>query len=214
MPLALYIDTEAVGYAADRDPVVSRLVAQSARSDGFVFLASREPWEASAFEALLVPCERPTAPEQDAAWRDGLVGLAEADRDTAAARLAGQYSLNVSEIRTVAAATAPEPAETLADRLWDRCRERVRPRLGSLADRIDPRARWEDLVVSRETEQLLHTMVDQVALQHQHQRLRPGLLFLQHADTQGWQVRRLSVEREPQFLLAEQGETHAGQPGA
>ena len=167
MPLALYIDTEAVGYAADRDPVVSRLVAQSARSDGFVFLASREPWEASAFEALLVPCERPTAPEQDAAWRDGLVGLAEADRDTAAARLAGQYSLNVSEIRTVAAATAPEPAETLADRLWDRCRERVRPRLGSLADRIDPRARWEDLVVSRETEQLLHTMVDQVAARGQ-----------------------------------------------
>ena len=105
--------------------------------------------------------------EQDAAWREVLAELPEADRDLAATRLAGQYSLNFAEIRSVAAATAPKPVKTLADRLWDRCRERVRPRLGSLADRIEPRATWENLVVTRETEQLLHAMVDQVAARGQ-----------------------------------------------
>jgi len=167
LPIALYIDTEGMGYAAERDPAVSRLIAQAARSDGFVFLGTREPWDAVGFEALLVPCERPSAIEQDAAWREALAELSEADRDAAAARLAGQYSLNLSEIRHIGVTTQGKPAKTLADRLWDRCRERVRPRLGSLADRIEPRARWEDLVVTRETEQLLHTMVDQVAARGQ-----------------------------------------------
>ncbi|CAN7160789.1 ATP-binding protein [Caulobacter sp. LjRoot300] len=167
LPIALYVDAEGAGYAAERDASVSRFIAQAARSDGFVFLGTREPWAPAGFEALLVPCSRPTAEEQDEAWREVLSSLAEADRDAAAARLAGQYSLNLSEIRAVARLTPADPPETLADRLWARCRERVRPRLGSLADRIDPRARWEDLVVAKETDQLLRAMVDQVAARGQ-----------------------------------------------
>jgi len=167
LPIALYVDAEGVGYTAERDASVSRFIAQAARSDGFVFLGTREPWAPAGFEALLIPCSRPTAEEQDEAWREALSSLAEADRDAAAARLAGQYSLNLSEIRTVARLTPADPPETLADRLWAHCRERVRPRLGSLADRIDPRARWEDLVVAKETEQLLRAMVDQVAARGQ-----------------------------------------------
>lgn len=163
LPIALYIDAEGTGYASERDAAVSRFVSQAARSDGFIFLGSREPWEPAGFEAVLVTCARPTSAEQDAAWRDALAALPEAERDNAAGKLAGQYSLNLPEIAQVAALTPAEPPETLADRLWARCRERVRPRLGSLADRIEPRATWETLVVSRETEQLLRSMTAQVA---------------------------------------------------
>jgi len=163
LPIVLYVDTEGSGYTADRDAAVSRFVGQAARSDGFVFLGTREPWAPAGFEPMLVPCARPTAEEQDAAWRTALDALPEAEREAAAGRLAGQYSLNASEIAHVAATTPAEPAETFADRLWARCRERAQPRLGSLADRIEPRATWKSLVVSRETEQLLRAMSAQVA---------------------------------------------------
>jgi hypothetical protein len=162
LPTVLYLDVEGSGYSAERDGVVSRFLSQAARSDGFVVLASREPWEPAGFEAMLVPCARPTADEQEAAWREVLAALPNDEREAASARLAGQFSLNLSEIAHLAAATPAEGPEPLADRLWARCRERVRPRLGSLADRVEPRSTWKDLVVSRETEQLLRAMTAQV----------------------------------------------------
>ena len=39
------------------------------------------------------------------------------------------------------------PAETLGPALWDACRAQARPRLDDLAQRLEPRAGWDDLVL-------------------------------------------------------------------
>jgi hypothetical protein len=50
----------------------------------------------------------------------------------------------------------------LADRLWDACQVSVRPRLDMLAQRLDPRATWDDLVLPGEEVNMLHQLAEQV----------------------------------------------------
>ncbi len=46
----------------------------------------------------------------------------------------------------------------LADALWDSCRAQARPRLDHLAQRIEPAADWDDLVLPETQRQLLREM--------------------------------------------------------
>src|SRR5262249_27350816 len=90
--------------------------------------------------------EKPTPAEQRTAWNEALGERA----GTAPARLAGQFSLNVRELRQIARealAGSGEGGEELATRLWDACLKSTRPRLESLAQRLDPRATWDDIVL-------------------------------------------------------------------
>ena len=49
----------------------------------------------------------------------------------------------------------PSPEDGLAEALWDACRMQARPRLDGLAQRIEPSAAWDDLVLPRAQKQLL-----------------------------------------------------------
>lgn len=159
---ALYIDAESDALPAEARAALDRAIGEGARIGGLYFLAARQPPERSAFENFAVDVTRPTPAEQDEAWREALAGLGEEERSQAARRLAAQFSLNLPAIRKIAADTPPQPAEDLADRLWDECRNRARPRVDSLAQRIEPRVGWDDLVVHEETEALLREIVAQV----------------------------------------------------
>ena len=84
----------------------------------------------------------PTAAEQRAAWGSALVGYTASPG--LADRLASQFNLDAGGI----AEAVREAGVVDFDRdVWEACVRRVRPRLTDLADRIEPRARWEDLVL-------------------------------------------------------------------
>lgn len=163
LPLTLYIDAQSESMSPDSLAALDRFVTRAIRSDSFLFIGSREPLARSGFHSQAFDIARPTAQEQDKEWRGALAHLAEDQRNAAAGKLSGQFSLNSSDIRRLIADTPGEPRETLPERLWDQCRDRSRPRLDTLAQRIDPRATWDDLVVTEETQRLLHDIVAQVA---------------------------------------------------
>ena len=60
-----------------------------------------------------------------------------------------QFHLSASTIQAIGAAVPMEEMEpeVLVEQLWDTCRLQARPRLDNLAQRIVPRATWEDLVL-------------------------------------------------------------------
>jgi hypothetical protein len=162
LPLALYVDTHVDSAAPDAFVTLDRFVSHAARSASVVMVASREPLPRVSFPAFSLDVDKPTVVEQRDAWMVALGGLDEAARHREANRLAGQYHLNLPEIRQVAHAVPAEPPDTLGARLWAACRDRARPRLGTLAQRIDPRATWDDLVLIDETTRLLRDIVAQV----------------------------------------------------
>ena len=163
LPLMLYIDAQADGVTAEHLAALDRFVARAIQSDSFLFVGSREPLARSSSFSQSFDIARPTADEQSAEWSKQLGQLGEKERSAAAGNLSGQFSMNTPDIRRIVATTPAEPLETLPERLWDECRDRVRPRLDTLAQRIDARATWDDLVVAEETQRLLCEIVAQVA---------------------------------------------------
>lgn len=163
LPLTLFIDAQTESGSPEHQTALDRFVARAVRSDSFIFIGSREPLTRSSFLTRTFDIARPTPEEQRAEWLAAIPELPEKQREQAAAKLAGQFSLNTSEIRRITAETPPQPVESLPERLWDHCRDRSRPRLDTLAQRVDSRATWDDLVVTEETEHLLRDIVAQVA---------------------------------------------------
>jgi hypothetical protein len=99
---------------------------------------------------LLTPLDvaRPTAIEQQTAWQTLLKDQAQVL--PLAARLAGQFYLGLAAIHQVAQATlaeTPPDGVAVADRLWQACLGRTRPRLDTLAERIEPKATWDDMAL-------------------------------------------------------------------
>jgi hypothetical protein len=97
---------------------------------------------------------RPSAAEQRAAWT-GALGLDRTAPRDAIGRIVSQFDLSLSAIQSVAAEGFSrvrgegDVAESaaLAAVLWEGARNRTRPRLGGLAQRITPCADWHDLVL-------------------------------------------------------------------
>ena len=163
MPVALYLDardaepTAAADMSSQRAPSLNRFLA---RSKGLFFLDTREVWPGIG-EMTVLDVSTPTPAEQLAAWEETLGPEA----GGSAALLAGQFNLNVPAIRKIAQSMAAEqhPDNTaLCDGLWKSCLSTSRPRLESLAQRIDAKARWDDIVLPAESVGLLHQIADQV----------------------------------------------------
>jgi SpoVK/Ycf46/Vps4 family AAA+-type ATPase len=103
----------------------------------------------------------PTTAEQKAAWTSAL-GAAAAENP---GLLSSQFNLNLTTIQNIAqAALAEKPGDeqALAEKLWDACCVSTRPRLDALAQRLDPKATWDDLVLPDEETNTLHRITDQV----------------------------------------------------
>ena len=158
LPLALYLDADELepGPAGDTHrAAVNRLLT---RTGGLMFLAAREPWARLARPSLNADAAKPSAQEQQLAWRALLTRAPEqAERD--AATLASHFNLNLAEIRRIGAnagdgALAP---------LWDSVLLHARPGLDQLAQRIDPVAGWDDLQLPDAETALLRQIAEQVA---------------------------------------------------
>jgi hypothetical protein len=166
LPVCLYLDaleTETAATGEGREPELPPLGRFLTRSDGVFFLDAREAWPRLDRAAITLDVKKPTPAEQKAAWA---VALGEGAGDSPA-RLSGQFSLSLSEIARIAssalAAGEEEGARPLGERLWDAALASTRPRLDALAQRIEAKATWSDIVLPEADAALLRQIADQVA---------------------------------------------------
>jgi hypothetical protein len=158
LPISLYLDTHNIEAASDgHSQSVRRFLIHS---QGVLFLGTRELWSNLGKPQIVVDVSKPTPSEQRAMWETALGEVAGQNP----AALAGQFNLDVSTIQQVTRTVLHEkPNESsLGARLWDACRVAVRPRLDVLAQRIDAKATWDDLVLPKTQVDLLHQIGRQV----------------------------------------------------
>jgi len=160
LPIALYLDAHGADEAAAHSAAaLQRFINSSA---GIVIMATRDIRPDLGGWTLEIG--KPTSAEQQSAWRAAL-GLNE---NALAARLAGQFNLDLPAIHQIARTELAEPTAaeaqdgSLQQRIWQACLLKTTPSLDQLAQRIEPKAAWDDLVLSQESLTLLHQIVDQV----------------------------------------------------
>jgi ATP-dependent 26S proteasome regulatory subunit len=123
-------------------------------TQGAFILAGRERRSALHRRMITLEMGSPTAEEQRTVWKNGL-GTRASNLNGGVETLVTQFSLSVPTIHAVCAEAlarlgeggSAESPEDLSTVLWDVCRVQARPRFENLAQRIDPVATWEDLVV-------------------------------------------------------------------
>ncbi|MFB7614930.1 ATP-binding protein [Kitasatospora sp. NPDC056181] len=160
-PVALYLD--AGDEAGDHGPeAVAEAVRLMTRLPGPVFLDSREVWPHLGPGALAVDVAGPTTAEQRAVWTEAL-GPGGAQL---AGELAAQFDLDPVALAGVAGSVAGGPpgesVQQRGHRVWGACLAVSRPRLDLLAQRLELRARREDLVLPEDVTEQLDRIRDQV----------------------------------------------------
>ncbi|HEY9435179.1 MAG TPA: ATP-binding protein [Blastocatellia bacterium] len=138
---------------------------------GFLFAASREPLRLRRRRVARLEVNKPDAAEQRRLWQASLGPLA-THLDGRLEALISQFDLGMEEISDACAALSRsedgrsrmedrgsrvedgdspssilDPPSSTLDRLWDACRLSARARLDDLAQRIEPVAEWDDLVL-------------------------------------------------------------------
>ncbi|WP_430667244.1 ATP-binding protein [Jatrophihabitans telluris] len=153
LPVALYLDAE--DSDAEDPNRAGTIRAFLQRVQAPVLVAVRESWPELATGSVTIAVAPPTVSERAEAWRAALP----ADTDDARIEaLAVQFPMDATVVHELAADAGAD-----VTRVWARCRERSRPRLDSLAKRLDPTVSWSDLVLPAPQLAQLHELADQVS---------------------------------------------------
>jgi SpoVK/Ycf46/Vps4 family AAA+-type ATPase len=151
-----------------------------------LMISNREQIKPVERKMVTVDVPKATAKEQVELWYRAL-GAAAPVLNGEVAAIVSQFSMSADRIEAALAqmprelwqpnlesvsddgadGAAAEAAPALAQALWDACRMQSRPRLEGLAQRIEPAAAWDDLVLPDKQKQLL----SQIAL-HVRQRTK------------------------------------------
>jgi hypothetical protein len=156
LPLALYLDAHEIE-PDGADSLAPRLAAFAARSGGVLIVDTRDGARLPVPPHAVVDVARPTPGEQQGAWLDALGERAPA----LPALLSAQFDLSRPALAAIAAA-AQAGDDALEQQLWKACRETTRPALARLAERIDARANWDQLVLPATETALLRQILAQV----------------------------------------------------
>jgi hypothetical protein len=167
IPVAFYIDASDKPAAdspdGNRSPALNRFLS---RVNCLVFLDTRDIRQLPLSETVTLDVGKPTRAEQQAAWAEMLGDSA----DDSSALLAGQFNLGLPEIDRIVRAigeAVPDPnsndTRTRHQRLWDECLATTRPRLDELAQRLDAKATWHDIVLPSQEARLLEQISAQVS---------------------------------------------------
>ncbi|HEY0376653.1 MAG TPA: ATP-binding protein [Pyrinomonadaceae bacterium] len=117
---------------------------------GMLFVAGRETLRPRQRPALRLDVRKPSAAEQRQLWEKVLGPLAH-DLNGELEVLASHFDFGPETIRAASVQAREgfvrESDEAPARVLWDACRVQGRTRLDELAQHIEPRAAWEDLVL-------------------------------------------------------------------
>ena len=153
----------------DGDPEESKRAATAFvdRLEGQLLVIAQEPLR-SLRPLLQLESLRPSRAEQRQIWREALGPRAE--------RLQGQlervishFHLDLHAVHTACQQLAGGDGgdDKLADKLWEACRLHSRTQLDALAQRIEPSATWDDLVLPEPQRSTLR----EIAIQKRHQAL-------------------------------------------
>jgi len=160
LPITLYLDAherEGTSFEGSMQPLHRFLT----RSGGLIFVSNREAQPGVASSDQTIDIQKPTPVEQQQLWTDALGTAA----DHLPGWLSSQFNLNSAAITAISrsALTASKASSDLfSDQVWRTCLSYTRPKLDTLAQRLDPKATWEGLVLSDEELNLLHQIVEQV----------------------------------------------------
>ena len=108
----------------------------------------------------------PSLAERLAAWR---AVLPDPEPELEIDRIAGQFALGSRDVRAVLGELAlrePVDAAESGRILWDLCRERSRPRLDHLAERVPDTTAWTDLVLPDQQKQTLREICAHARVRH------------------------------------------------
>jgi hypothetical protein len=159
LPVALYLDAQNLdGGSTERLAVLDRFLA---RSNGVFFIGVHEVLPRLGCGHFIVDVPKPTAAEQLRAWAIALG----AGADGTPSRLTSQFNLNFPTIVRLAATARADAAgapKLLPKKIWDACRAHQRPRLDALAQRLEPKATWDDIVLPNAELNLLRQIAAQV----------------------------------------------------
>ncbi len=129
-----------------------------------MILREREPRRITTRPAVVMSVGHPTAPEQLTLWRESLDDLNL--NEAAVTATANQFSFSAPAIRAIAsqlrAHFAAKPDDDLSAVLWTFCRRRLRSALDGLAQRIDSKLTWDDLVLPGPQKETLHSIAAQL----------------------------------------------------
>lgn len=132
---------------------------------GVIFVAGRDSPRARERAVFRVDVQKPSAEEQQQLWRATLGPLAK-QLNGQLAPIAAQFSMSAEGIQAAGVqareALTRNGNETSRVALWDACRLQARPSLDDLAQRIEPAARWDDLVLPEYQTQTLREIASQV----------------------------------------------------
>ncbi len=160
---------------AGRAAALARLIERTAAP---LVVAGRERRRIQRRPSIALDVRRPGVDEQRALWQHALGDDAAALNGYVEA-LVSQFSLGASAIRAAGAQALGEigdqrleigdsspnlqsPISNLQERLWDACRMEARPHLDELAQRIEPAATWDDLVLPEAQRQTLREIAAHV----------------------------------------------------
>ncbi|MBN3947596.1 MAG: ATP-binding protein [Nostoc sp. NMS7] len=159
LPLALYLDAQELDDKPATEGQALPLHRFLTRSGGLIFLSTREIRQNLGQSTIVVDVEKPTPTEQKATWSEALGTVA----DISPRLLTGQFNLNLVTIEQIAQQVLAEtPNPEIPNCLWSACLASTRPQLDTLAQRLDPKATWDDIVLAPEETNLLHQIADQI----------------------------------------------------
>ncbi|MBF2065980.1 MAG: ATP-binding protein [Calothrix sp. C42_A2020_038] len=148
LPLALYV--EACELESGQKSTLYRFLL---RTQGVIFLDTRDVQLELGCPTLPIDVAKPTLAEQQAAWSQFLGASA----SPTPALLAGQFNLSLTVIKEIAL-----NEEKMNEKIWDACLVRTRPQLDALAQRLNPKATWDDIVLPKDALDLLQQTANQV----------------------------------------------------
>ncbi|TGP85605.1 MULTISPECIES: ATP-binding protein [unclassified Mesorhizobium] len=136
---------------------------------GPLALVAAEPLAVPGRDSLRLVVPRPTMADQRTLWAAAGANASDVDRllgtFTASPEIIADVTANIGA--DLAPVAGSGPAVPLADRLWAETRVRLRPRLDELAQRIDVRSQWSDLILPHRQFEMLKAIAAQVRQRRQ-----------------------------------------------
>lgn len=132
---------------------------------GMLFVAGREMLRTRQRPALRLDVRKPNAAEQQQLWQKALGPLAHGLNGQLES-LISHFDFSMETIQAVSVQAregfARESSATPGPALWDACRIQGRARLDDLAQHIEPKADWQDLVLPEHQLRSLHEITAHV----------------------------------------------------
>jgi len=158
---ALLVDCQDLNEKDSLSPALSLIE----RLRGMLIVTRREPLHLRKRPLIRLDVNRPSASEQRSLWREALGPLAPR-LNGQIERLTDQFSLGTQGIRAagveVRESLSRVQEEAPAVVLWEACRAQSRPHMEDLAQRIEPSAEWDDLILPEPQREILQDVAAHV----------------------------------------------------